>query len=170
MKLLMKLMLAALVIALLLPFTLLKDDQGKTLMSFSSFSLPNFKMPDFKMPDMPSSEQLDPVIDSKDIVYRWNDSKGNVHFATEPPADGINYTVKGYDHNTNVIQAVKLPKMEVPVEPAAADLSAINEKNSPLDLESVYDKDNIKKIFDDSNNYQQLLNQRLNNQNSAVNQ
>jgi len=168
MNLFMKLMLVALVIAVLLPFTLLKDEQGKTLMSFSSFSLP-----DFRMPDLPSSKQLVPAFDGhggKDIVYRWNDSKGNVHFTTEPPADGIEYTVKGYDPNANVIEAVMLPVIEEPVEPAVAGTTASNEQNSPQNPGSVYDKDNIQRVFDDSKNIQQLLNLRLDKQNSAVNQ
>lgn len=170
MKLFMKLMLAVLVIALLLPFTILKDDQGKTLMSFSSFSLPDFNMP--SLPDMSSSKQLVPSVGDhagKDIVYQWYDSKSNVHFSTEPPADGIDFIVKGYDSNTNVIRAVKLPEIEAPAEPDATDATASNEQDSP-GLENAYSKDDIQKLIDDSKNIQQLLNQRLDNQNSALNQ
>jgi hypothetical protein len=173
MKLFKKLVLTALVIALLLPFTLLKNEQGGTLMSFSSFSLPDFKIPDFKMPDMPdmpSSKQLVPSVDGQrrqDIVYRWNDSEGNVHFTTEPPAEGIKYTLKGYDPNANVIQAVRLPDIEKTAQPIAA---ASSEQHSPSGLESAYNKDGILKLFDDSKNIQQLLNQRAEYQNSAINQ
>ena len=176
MKLFMKLMLAALVIAVLLPFTLLKDEQGKTLMSFSSFSLPDFKMSDFKMPDMPDmpgSKQLVPSVNGQggqDIVYRWNDSQGNIHFTTEPPAEGINYTVKGYDPSANVIQATKLPEIEIPADPIATDATAPGEQKSSPGLENTYNKEDIQKIFDDSKNIQQLLSQRLENQNSAINQ
>jgi hypothetical protein len=168
MKLFMKLMLAALVIAL--PFTILRDDQGKTLMSFSSFSLPDFNMPD--MPGMSSSKQLVPSVGDhagKDMVYQWYDSKSNVHFSTEPPADGIKFTVKGYDSNANVIQAVKLPEIEAPAEPVAADATASNGQDSP-GLENTYNIEDIQKLVDDSKNIQQLLNQRLNSQNSAINQ
>ena len=157
-------MLAALVIAVLLPFTLLKDEQGKTLMSFSSFSLP-----DFKMPDMPSSNRMVPSVDGQggqDIVYRWNDSQGNVHFTTEPPAEGIKYTVKGYDPEANVIQAVKIPVVEKPAEPIADGAGGQNVPPAP---ENVYTKEDIQKLIDDSKNIQQLLNQRFENQNSAIN-
>jgi len=179
MKLSMKFMLAALVIAGLLPFTLLKDEEGQTLMSFSSISLPDFEMSDFKMPDMPdmpdmlSSKQLIPSVDGhrrQDIVYRWNDGNGNIHFTTEPPAEGIKYTLKGYDPNANVIQAVKLPEIEMPAQPFATDATASSEQNSPPNLESAYNKDNILKLFEDSKNIQQLLNQRAGYQNSAINQ
>ena len=161
-------MLATLVIAMLLPFTILKDDQGKPLMSISSFSLPDFKMPD--MPDMSSSKRLVPSVGdhaNMDIVYQWNDSQGNVHFSTEPPADNIKFTVKGYDPNANVIQAVKLPEIEAPEESVA---SGSDEQDSAPDLENIYSKEDIQKLIDDSKNIQQLLNQRHNNQNSAINQ
>ena len=167
----MKLALAALVTAALLPFTLLKDEQGRTLMSFSSFSLSDFKMPD--MPSMPSSKQLVPSDDGhggQDIVYRWNDSQGNIQFTTEPPADGIKYIVKGYDPNANVIQAVESPEIEKPAHPVATDATDSSGQNSPPGLESAYDKDNILKLFDDSKNIQKLLNQGTDYQNSAIHQ
>jgi hypothetical protein len=171
MKLFLKLMLAALVITILLPFTILKDDQGKPLMSISSFNLPDFKMPDMpNMPDMPSSKQLVPSAGDragKDIVYQWNDSQGNIHFTTEPPVDGIQFTVKGYDPNANVIQAVKLPEIEVPEESVA---SGSDGQDSASGLENTYSKEDIQKLIDDSKNIQQLLNQRHNNQNSVINQ
>jgi hypothetical protein len=157
MKLFMKLMLAALVIALLLPFTILKDDQGKTLMSFSSFSLPDFNMPD--MPGMSSSKQLVPSVGDHagtDMVYQWNDSQGNVHFSTEPPADSIKFTVKGYDSNANVIQAVKLPEIEAPAEPVAADATASNGQDSP-GLENTYNIEDIQKLVDDSKKTEELF-------------
>jgi hypothetical protein len=168
MKLFKKLVLAALVIALLLPFTLLKDEEGKTLMSFSSFSLP-----DFKMPDMPGSEQLVPSVDDqrrRDIVYRWNDSEGTIHFTTEPPAEGIKFTLKGYNPNANVIQAVKLPEIEEPVQLITTDATASSEQNSSPELGNSYNKDDILKFFGDSKNIQQLLNQRFDYQKSAINQ
>ena len=173
MKLFKKLVLAALVIALLLPFTLLKDEEGKTLMSFSSFSLPDLKMPDLKVPDMPGSKQLDTSVDDqgrRDIVYRWNDREGTIHFTTEPPAEGIKFTLKGYDPNANVIQAVKLPEIEEPAQPLTTDATASSEQNSSPDLENFYNKDDILKLFDDSKNIQQLLNQRFDYQKSAINQ
>ena len=66
MSLFVKLMLAAVVIALLLPFTLLKDDQGKTLMSFSDFSLQDISLPDISIPDMSD------LMSSKKLVNLFN--------------------------------------------------------------------------------------------------
>jgi len=162
MKLFAKLLLAALVLALLLPFTILKDDQGKTLMSFSNFSLPD-------MPSFGGGSKLTPTsngLGGKDIFYKWYDAEGNLQFTTEPPAEGIEYTVKGYDPNTNVIQAVKTPAAEtMPNEPVSTGETA-----SALPEMNPYDAESIKKLFDDTRNIEKLLNQRHENQNSNLNQ
>jgi hypothetical protein len=179
MKLFVKLMLVALVVGFLLPFTLLKDDEGKTLMSFSDFNLPDFKMPDFKMPDfkMPDMLASDKLLRTngggsrEDVFYRWNDAKGNVNFTTEPPPDGIEYTVKGYNPDTNLIQAVEIPVEEPVVDPPPPGSEPASEnKSSAQDPDSPYSKDNIQKLFDDTRNLEQMFNQRYNNQNSAANQ
>jgi len=178
MKLFVKLMLVGLVLAFLLPFTLLKDDQGKTLMSFSDFSLSDFSLPDFgladfKIPDILGSDRLLPTVGGgsrEDIFYRWNDAKGNVHFTTEPPPDGIEYSVKGYNPDANVIKAVKLPDEPVAEPSASVADPASADKSSAKDIGNPYNKNSVQKLFDDTNNIEQLLNQRLSNQNSAINQ
>ena len=169
MSLFVKLMLAAVVIALLLPFTLLKDDQGKTLMSFSSFSLPDISIPD--MPDLLSSKKLVPSnisSDGKDIFYRWNDAQGNVHFTTVPPPDGIEYMVKGYDPNTNVIQAIKILIEPDPLESAPNATDSGTDDSTPS-VDSAYNPDKVQKLINDTKNIEKLLNQRYENQNSAIN-
>ena len=174
MKLFGKLMLVVLVVAFLLPFTLLKDKEGKTLMSFSDFNLPDFKMPNIEMPDMLASDKKRRTSGGgsrEDVFYRWNDAKGNVQFTTEPPPDGIEYTVKGYNPDTNLIQAVEIPVEEPVVEsPVSVAEPASGDKSSTQDIGNPYSKDNVQKLFDDTKNIEQLLNQRINNQNSAINQ
>ena len=165
MKLFAKLLLTALVLALLLPFTILKDDKGSTLMSFS-----DFKLPDFSMPDLPDAGSINPSIDGlggKDIFYKWYDADGNVQFTTEPPPDGIEYTIKGYDPNTNVIQAVKLPEEK---HEAEAKSSSQNKTGSAAEVGTPYSQESIKKLFEDAKNIEQQLNQRTQNQESAINQ
>ena len=173
MKLFVKLMVAILVIGMLLPFTILKDDDGDTLASFSDFSLPDFSMPGFSMPKMPrfSEPSIEPASDDdltgKDLFYKWYDADGNVQFTTEPPADGVEFTIKGFDHDANVIQAVKVPpKTTAPKEPTLTQ-----QKPSVADeSENPYTQDSIKKLFEDTRNIEKLLNQRLSNQNSGINQ
>ncbi|MCP4469835.1 MAG: DUF4124 domain-containing protein [Gammaproteobacteria bacterium] len=164
-------MLAALVLALLLPFTILKDDQGKTLMSFSDIGLPDFNLPGMSSF---SSNKLTPSgsgLGGKDIFYRWYDADGNVQFTTEPPPDGIEYTVKGYDPNANVIRAVKMPAGETAAnEPAANEPAPTGETaNAPPEM-NPYDTESTKKLFEDTKNIEKLLNQRLEDQNSNLNQ
>jgi len=169
MKLFAKILLAALVLALLLPFTILKDDQGKTLMSFSNFSLPD--MPSFDMPSLGGSSKLTSSssgLGGQDIFYKWYDVEGNVQFTTEPPADGIKYTVKGYDPNANVIQAVETPAAETATgtdEPA----TTVETANAVPEI-NPYDAESVKKLFEDTSNIEKLLNQRFENQNSNLNQ
>ena len=164
MKLFAKLMIVALIIALLLPFTILKDNSGNTLMSFKNLKLPDFSMPD--LPDMPSGKVLpNSGSGGEDIFYKWYDAQGNVQFTTEPPADGIEYTIKGYDPNANVIQAV-----EIPAEPAPDSDSATKTKLKPGDIDNPYDPENIKKLMEDAQNIQDILNQRFKDQESALNQ
>ncbi|MCP4769367.1 MAG: DUF4124 domain-containing protein [Gammaproteobacteria bacterium] len=164
MKFFAKILLAALVLALLLPFTILKDDRGKTLMSFSDFSLP-------EMPSFGGVSKLTPSSSSlggKDTFYRWYDAEGNVQFTTEPPADGIEYTVKGYDPNTNVIQAVKTPAAEAASAPNVP--ASTGETSSELPEVNPYDAESVKKLIEDTKNIEKLLNQRQQNQNATLNQ
>lgn len=182
MKLITKLCIAVLVIAMLLPFTILKDDNGDTLMSFSDFSLPEFsfktlpQLPNLsnlsdsknpaKLQDAASIEAADDNLDGKDIFYRWYDTKGNIQFTSEPPPEGVEYTIKGYDPNANVIQAV-----EVPTRNSAADDNAPTYKKiGPAgDVGNPYLQENIKKLFKDAKNIENLLNQRLQDQDTLAN-
>jgi len=165
MKLLAKLFLATLVIAMLLPFTILKNKSGDTLLKFS-----DFKLPDFSLPDVPDAGAITPSfdgLDGKDIFYKWYDADGNVQFTTEPPPEDIEYTTKGYDPNTNVIQALKTPKQEAVPDPQPSK----QKKTDGLDEAATpYSKESIKKLFEDAKNIENMLNQRIQNQKSAINQ
>jgi hypothetical protein len=97
MKLFAKLMIAVLILAMLLPFTILKGPDGKTLLSFSDFSLPDFNLPDFNLPDMPKMPSVDMPgasdgdLAGKDLFYKWYDADGNVQF-TKPEDIGNPYS------------------------------------------------------------------------------
>jgi hypothetical protein len=171
MKLFTKLMIAVLFIAMLLPFTILKDDQGSTLMSFSDIGLPSISMPKISMPVFFGSNNITPSSDDdlsgKDFFYKWYDSEGNIQFTTEPPADGIEYTLKGFDPNANVIQSVKIS----PRKSTADESTATQAKpRSPEDGVNPYSGDHVKKMIEDTKNIEKLLSQRYKNQESALNQ
>ncbi len=166
-------MIAALFIATLLPFTLLKKDNGETLMRFSDFSLPDISMPDISMPDWPSFSAAREVTPSgnddsrgKDIFYQWYDHDGNVQFTTEPPSDGVDFTRKAFDPNANVIQAVNVPVEKVATE----EENPVKEQPTHLDgAVNPYSTDRISKIFEDTRAVEKLLGQRAKDQESALN-
>jgi len=171
MKLFVKLMLALVVLAVLLPFTLLKNNQGKTLMSFSDLRLPDFNLPG--LPGMSASRELIPAqagSGAMDTFYKWYDPTGNVQFTTEPPPAGVEYTVKQYDPNANVIQAVTLPveETEIAASGSTAHANPASEKSAQAQT-NPYDSKSIDKLFEDTRNVEQLLNQRINNQNEIIN-
>ena len=165
MKLFAKLMLAALVIAMLLPFTILKDDSGNTLMSFSDFTLPSIS------DQLSGVKKITPagdLLQGEDRVYQWRDNDGNLHFSTEPPAQGIDYEVIHFDPAANVIQSVKLPSEE-----QAAESSENRDETAsadPADIGNPYTGESIQKLFEDARNLEKLFGQRFKDQESAINQ
>ena len=171
MKLFAKLVIAVLFLAMLLPFTVLKDDDGDTLMSFSDLSLSSISIPKFSLPKFSGSKKITPSSDDdlsgKDIFYKWYDSEGNIQFTTEPPADGIEYTLKGFDPNANVIQSVKIPPKKSTVDESTATQV---KPRSPEDGVNPYSGDHVKKMIEDTKNIEKLLSQRYKDQESALNQ
>ena len=153
MKFFVKLMIAAVVLAVLAPFTVLKGKDGKPLMSFSDLKMPDLAMP--KVPDAVKDASL-PKSGGKDVIYKWKDAKGVLHFSSKPPAAGIEYTSKGYDPNTNLIQSVEIEEEK----PASTMTTEAPKIEKPSDLANVYSPDKIEKLMKDANNVQKLLNQR----------
>ncbi len=160
MKLFAKLLIATLVIGLLLPFTVLKGKDGRVLMSFS-----DLKMPDLGV-EVPKIPELSPLKtdDGNSIIYQWSDNDGNIQFSTSPPPAGVEFTAKGYDPDTNVIQSVKLPE----VEPEPREVEKKDDIAAPDSITSVYSPEKINKLFDDAKNVENLLNNRLKQQQAAI--
>ena len=166
MKFFAKLMISLLFIAVLLPFTILRGPDGDTLMSFS-----DFKLPDFSVPDMPAGAKIPSPLDGgggKDIVYKWQDAEGNLHFTSEPPPDGIDYNVMGFDPNTNVIQAVKPPVEEE--EPAEDETEQASGSENSDGVGNPYSPEKIEKLFEDAKNVENLVKQRMKDHEAAINQ
>jgi len=162
MKFFVKLLITALVLAVLLPFTVLKGKDGRPLMSFDQL-----KVPDLAMPEVPDSLNLPENGQGgnrEDIIYQWRDAKGKLHFTSAPPAEGIEYTAKGYDPNANLIQSIEVKHEETEttaVEPAI---------NKPSDIGNPYSPKNIQKLIDDAKNVQSLMNERMKQQEALLGQ
>jgi len=172
MNLFIKLLIAILVISLLLPFTLLKDKHGNPMLSvrdlnFPSLTLPELSMPDFLSSGMPKLPGGVRGSDGKDMIYQWTDADGNVQFSNSQPPEGVVYTLKGYDPNLNVIQAVETQAA------GSEEVSGSESKKkitSAKDIGSPYSVERIEKLFEDANNIEKLLNQRFNNQAAEIGQ
>ena len=163
MKLFGKLLVAALVIAGLGPFTFIKGPDGRPLMSFNELMMPDLNVPDMTgTVDLPN---LDNSAGGKDIVYQWTDAEGVGQFSSEPPPPGVEFSVKGYDPNTNLIQSVK-PEPE-PV--AVANPVVQPAKPSPeVDIGNPYSPDNVRKLIDDAKQVQEIINQRHQQQEALI--
>ena len=168
-------MLEAMVLALLLPFTLLKGEDGSAMLNvrdlnFPSVSLPELSMPDFLSSDLPglpwrSSSSDEESRTGKDVIYKWTDADGNLQFSNNRPPEGIVYTIKGYDPNLNVIQAVETR----PTGPEAVpEYESKKKVTSAKDIARPYSIEKIEKLFEEANNIENLLDQRMENQAAEI--
>ncbi len=159
MKLFMKLLLTLLVLAVLAPFTILKDDSGRPLMSFN-----DLKMPDV-VPEIADEIPMQPS--AQDVVYQWKDSEGNLHFSSDPPPEGVDYTTRSFDPNTNVIQSVKKKDdsgLLASDTPGTASTDGEGEGEEEDGIGNPYTPQKIEKLFDDAREVQEKLNERYQKQ------
>jgi len=167
MKLLWIFLLAVLVIGILLPFTLLKDDGGNTLLKFSDLKWPDWSQATKILP--PVVDFPDPETGSVATIYQWVDTEGNMQFSNSLPPVGTEFTIKNYDSKLNVIQSVNVESRGA--APAVTGAAGSKEEISTDEvLGSPYSIGGIKKLFEDANNIEKLLNQKLKNQEAILGQ
>lgn len=168
MKLFVKLLVAALVIGMLLPFTLLKGKDGNTLIGFSDLQMPELSLPDWPFSSSSKKNVVSDLIknsEGKDLIYRWTDSSGNLQFSNTPPPEGVEFSVKGYDPNQNLIQALK-PEPEKPA--ATTETESRQDSGKSAIVANPYSPEKIEKLIDDANNIEKLLNDRLKKQQAVL--
>ena len=164
MGLFVKFLIVAMVIAVMLPFTVLKGKDGKPLMSLS-----DIKAPDLAIPKLPSAIKTPTSIkgtEGRDVVYKWKDKEGVTQFSSTPPPKGVEYTSKGYDPDLNLIQSVKV-KTEQPEESADETKKQVKK---PSDIGNPYSPKKIEKLFEDAKNVEKLLNDRMKQQEAMFGQ
>jgi hypothetical protein len=162
MKLFGKFLLAALVIAFLLPFTLLKGKDGRPLMSFDKISMPSLALP--QLPDIGSTPKIQSQPANGQVIYQWRDEKGELNFTTTAPPKGIDFTEKAYDPNMNLIQSVRLksePDEEASEQPV---------KKKAADIGNPYSPAKVEKLMEDAQNIEKLLNDRFKKQEAMLGQ
>ena len=147
MKIMIKLLVLALVGAIVAPM-ILKGPDGRPLMSWEDF---------FSVPD--STVGLSkPISKSSDLttVYKWQDEEGQWHFSDKPMGKGEHETLK-YNPNANIIQSLKkpeeesnavvTPKLKTPEISSGPSLTTV-----PLT--------EVPELMDQAKQYQQLIDQR----------
>ena len=167
MKLFMKLLLAILVIALLAPFSILKDESGRPLLSLS-----DLKMPDIGVPDGSEIENVTEGLSGAGqptVIYQWKDAGGNLNFTTDPPPEGVEFTIKSFDPNANVIQSVKAGTDSGSVDDGVSQGPENGEENTEDGkIGNPYTPEKIEKLFKDAKEVQQKLNERYQQQQQAI--
>ena len=155
---------AALVIAVSLSFTILKGDDGKTLLSFPDFEMPEIDLADFSLMSLPESwrSSSSELPRAESTIYKWTDIDGNLQFSNSPPPEGIEYTAKKYDPNENVIPAVSTDSND------AGQL--LNKSNQDGDFGGIFSPGVIEKMFEDANNVHQSQTKRKNNLDAVLGQ
>ena len=158
----------ALVITASLSFTVLKGDDGKTLLSFSDFEIPEFNLADFSLKMLPGWRTSNSELPrAESTIYQWTDIEGNLQFSNGPPPAGIEYTVKKYDPNENVIPAVSTNSDNSGQAPGPVSL---NKSSKHGDADSIFSAGVIEKLFEDANNVDQSQTNLKNNQNAVFGQ
>ena len=115
----------------------------------------------------PAQKNVDTVNNgSPNSIYEWKDAEGNLQFSNSPPAEGIEYSVREYDPNTNVIQSIELPAEET--EASGTEPQTNQKIISSGDPGDVYSPDRVKKLIDDAKNIENILNDRLKKQQATI--
>jgi hypothetical protein len=148
---------AALVIAAVLSFTILKGEDGKTLLSFPDIEAPEIDLADFSLMSLPESwwSSSSELPRAESTIYKWTDIDGNLQFSNSPPPEGIEYTAKKYDPNENVIPAVSTDSNDAGQNGSAG---------------SIFSPGVIEKLFKDANNVDQSQTKRKNNLDAVLGQ
>jgi hypothetical protein len=163
MKLFVKFIIAIVFLAIALPFTVLKGKDGRPLMSIGDLRLPDVSWP--RVPDAIDLPEMPVGKGGKETVYQWRGADGVMQFTSHPPPEGIEYAVKSYDTNANVI-----PSIDSSPEPPEQSTEKFKPEttNTPSDSESPYSVGKIKKLFDDTEDVQELLNERTKKQEELI--
>jgi hypothetical protein len=111
-----------------------------------------------------------PIRDSNQI-YKWIDIDGNLHFTSSPPAENIKYTVKGYNPNQNLIQAVSVePEVGQLVVDSVAKEKTEGKTRGTNKVGNPYSVKKVERLFKDAEGIESLLNNRLKQQQTIIGQ
>jgi hypothetical protein len=146
-------------------------------MNFSDISFPYDSFSDLLGTNVPVIDDLKglinisgPIRDSNQI-YKWIDIDGNLHFTSSPPAGNIKYTVKGYNPDQNLIQAVSVePEVGQLVVDSVAKEKTEGKTRGTNKVGNPYSVKKVERLFKDAEGIESLLNNRLKQQQTIIGQ
>ncbi len=101
------------------------------------------------------------IADDKVQVYKWRDESGVMQFSNVPPATDRHAERVLLDPNSNLMQATKIPVKE-PEKEAPKDVAQTKSPNP-------YSVKGLKKVMEDVQGVEKLLQQRQGQQQEALN-
>ncbi len=113
----------------------------------------------FKTPDLSfgSDDIKNAVTGGKQTVYKWVDENGVTQYTAEPPPEQA-VTAVELDPNMNIVKGVEMPEDE-------------KEKSAPkvtLPEGPIYSPKSVKKLMDDAQNVEKLLDDRFKEQEKVL--
>ena len=127
-----------------------------------SGATPSFEMPNFGLPDWleSGSEQVADIAsevadDGGPMIYKWKDAAGVWQFTNEPPAGMAGVETVQIKSNSSV-QAFRLPE-----EPEKDETPAETKQDESLELDLIPTPGRVKKLIEDAQNVQNILDERV---------
>jgi len=131
------------------------------MMGGDSNLLPGFMKPS-STPKVKGVTSLGNAVTDKDVtVYQWTDEKGVKHFSNTEP-QGKNVERLHLRSDANLIQAIKAPEKKKASRPKVTSIGS--------GMSNPYTPGGAKKLMNDAQNVQEVLNQRFEMQKKALNQ
>lgn len=141
-------------------------NSGKMVLPFANFfqgKSAESLLGDLKDTAASATEEISSKVPAKsnvNKVYKWQDEQGQWHYGSKAPEEAANAKALSINPNQNVMQAVKVPEPEVAAEPKKPAQAVV--KPNP------YSPAQVKETIEEAKNVQNLLNERLEAQNKAL--
>ncbi|HHJ81128.1 MAG TPA: DUF4124 domain-containing protein [Candidatus Tenderia electrophaga] len=121
-----------------------------------SFKMPNFGLPDWLASGSKQISELagDVTDDADPLIYKWKDAAGVWQFTNEAPAGMAGVETVQIKSNSSL-------KAFIPPEPEKEEAPAAATPNESPELDLMPSPGRVKKLIDDAQNVQTILDERI---------